>query len=748
MKNLVIVESPSKSKTIEKYLGGDYHVVSSKGHIRDLATSGKGGLGIDVENDFEPTYKVSSDKRAVVKELKDLAKKSDHVYLASDPDREGEAIAWHLANVLDLNMEEENRIIFNEITKHAVVEAFEHPRTIDQDLVKSQEARRMLDRIIGFKLSKLLQSKIKSKSAGRVQSVALRLIVERENEIRAFKSEEYWTLAANIEKDGKMFSASLNKIDGKKADLKTQEEVNAVIERCCHDFIVSSIEKKVRKKEARMPFITSTLQQEASTKLGFGAKKTMQIAQKLYEGLPLAGGVSEGLISYMRTDSTRLSDQFVKDAESYIEETYGKDYKGRARQKNSENAQDAHEAIRPTSILNTPARVKEYLTNDQYKLYKLIYARTLASLMAPSKSNVVNVQIVSDGCEFSANGSILAFDGYLKIYSDYETVKDEMLPIMEEQETLKDVELEGKQHFTEPPLRYSEARLIKDLEEKGIGRPSTYAIIIDTLQARGYVSLERPSEGSKTKVFIPSEQGELTDTKLQEFFSGIINVSYTANMEHHLDEIAAGERNNIEEVRTFYNEFEPLLQNAYENMEKKELERTGEKCPDCGNDLVYRIGRFGKFISCINFPECRYTKGEDEDENAVEEVCPKCGSKMVTKKGRYGSFLACSNYPECKYIKSNKTKEEPEPTGEMCPDCGHELVRRKSRFGTTFIGCSNYPKCRYIKKEPKKEKAEGDDKAAPKKKAAAKKTTKKVVKKAVKKSVKKAVEAEAEGSES
>ena len=748
MKNLVIVESPSKSKTIEKYLGGDYHVVSSKGHIRDLATSGKGGLGIDVENDFEPTYKVSSDKRAVVKELKDLAKKSDHVYLASDPDREGEAIAWHLANVLDLNMEEENRIIFNEITKHAVVEAFEHPRTIDQDLVKSQEARRMLDRIIGFKLSKLLQSKIKSKSAGRVQSVALRLIVERENEIRAFKSEEYWTLAANIEKDGKTFSASLNKIDGKKADLKTQEEVNAVIERCCHDFIVSSIEKKVRKKEARMPFITSTLQQEASTKLGFGAKKTMQIAQKLYEGLPLAGGVSEGLISYMRTDSTRLSDQFVKDAESYIEETYGKDYKGRARQKNSENAQDAHEAIRPTSILNTPARVKEYLTNDQYKLYKLIYARTLASLMAPSKSNVVNVQIVSDGCEFSANGSILTFDGYLKIYSDYETVKDEMLPIMEEQETLKDVELEGKQHFTEPPLRYSEARLIKDLEEKGIGRPSTYAIIIDTLQARGYVSLERPSEGSKTKVFIPSEQGELTDTKLQEFFSGIINVSYTANMEHHLDEIAAGERNNIEEVRTFYNEFEPLLQNAYENMEKKELERTGEKCPDCGNDLVYRIGRFGKFISCINFPECRYTKGEDEDENAVEEVCPKCGSKMVTKKGRYGSFLACSNYPECKYIKSNKTKEEPEPTGEMCPDCGHELVRRKSRFGTTFVGCSNYPKCRYIKKEPKKEKAEGDDKAAPKKKAAAKKTTKKVVKKAVKKTVKKAVEAEAAGSES
>ena len=733
------MESPSKSKTIEKYLGGDYHVVSSKGHIRDLATTGKGGLGIDVEHDFEPTYKISSDKRAVVKELKDLAKKSEHVFLASDPDREGEAIAWHLANVLELDMEEENRIIFHEITKNAVTEAFQHPRTIDQDLVKSQETRRMLDRIIGFKLSKLLQSKIKSKSAGRVQSVALRLIVERENEIRAFKSEEYWTLAANIEKNGKQFSASLNKVDGKKAELKTQADVDAIIERCAA-FVVSAIEKKVRKKEARMPFITSTLQQEASTKLNFGAKKTMQIAQKLYEGLPLADGVSEGLISYMRTDSTRLSDVFVKDAESYIEEVYGKEYKGRARQKNNENAQDAHEAIRPTSVFNTPEKVKPYLTNDQYKLYKLIYARTLASLMAPSKSDVVNAQIVSNGCEFSANGSILTFDGYLKVYHDYETVKDEMLPPLQEQEQLKDVELEGKQHFTEPPLRYSEARLIKEMEEKGIGRPSTYAIIIDTLQARGYVSLERPSEGSKTKVFIPSEQGELTDAKLQEFFKDIINVSYTAGMEHHLDEIAAGKRNNIEEVRTFYNEFEPLLENAYEHMEKKELERTGETCPECGSELVYRIGRYGKFVSCINFPTCRYTKSENEEENTEsEEVCPKCGSKMVMKKGRYGSFLACSNYPDCKYIKSNKPKEEPVPTGEMCPECGHELVQRKSRFGTTFIGCSNYPKCRYIKKEPKKKKS--DEETTDKKKAAPKKTAKKVVKKTVKK---KATEVEAE----
>lgn len=726
MKNLVIVESPSKSKTIEKYLGEDFHVVSSKGHIRDLATTGKGGLGIDVDNDFAPTYKISSDKRDVVKELKALAKKSDHVYLASDPDREGEAIAWHLAQVLDLDMDNDNRIIFNEITKKAVLEAFQHPRTIDQDLVKSQEARRMLDRIIGFKLSKLLQSKIKSKSAGRVQSVALRLIVERENEIRRFKSEEYWTLHANVKKDRKAFSAQLIKIDGKKAKLKTQDEVDAIIARL-HEFHVASIEKKVRKKEAKMPFITSTLQQEASTKLGYGAKKTMQIAQRLYEGIDL-GGHSEGLISYMRTDSTRLSQVFVNDALAYIENEFGKEYKGKARQKNDEHAQDAHEAIRPTNIHNTPEKVKPYLTNEQYRLYKLIYARAVASLMAASKSNVVNAIIRSDNCDFSANGSILAFDGYLKMYGDYETTKDEMLPELVENEQLQHVELEGKQHFTEPPLRYSEARLIKELEEKGIGRPSTYAIIIDTLQARSYVSLERQSEGSKTRVFVPTKQGELTDEKLQEFFSSIINVTYTAVMEEHLDEIAQGDRNNIEEVRTFYEKFEPLLDEAYEKMEKKELERTGEMCPDCGAELVYRNGRFGRFISCINFPSCRFTKSEAEEDNASDEVCPKCGGKMVSKKGRYGAFLACSNYPECKYIKNTKQKEEPKPTGEMCPECGHELVERKSRFGTTFVGCSNYPKCRYIKKTPKQ--AKSADEALKKKASVKKKTTRKTTKKA------------------
>ncbi len=703
MKNLVIVESPSKSKTIEKYLGNDYHVVSSKGHIRDLATTGKGGLGIDVEHEFQPNYKISADKKEIVKDLQKLAKESDHVYLASDPDREGEAIAWHLASVLGLDMNEENRIVFHEITKQAILEAMKHPQKIDQNLVKSQETRRMLDRIIGFRLSKLLQNKIQSKSAGRVQSVALRLIVERENEIRRFKKEEYWTLDALCRKGKSSFTAALVKVDGKKAQLKNKEQSDAVIERCQnHPFIVTDIERKVKKREPKMPFITSTLQQEASTKLGFGAKKTMQIAQKLYEGIDL-GGRSEGLISYMRSDSTRLSPIFLKDAFHYIETIYGKEYKGRARGKNDENAQDAHEAIRPTNVMNTPESIKQYLTNDQYKLYHLIYSRTMASLMAPSKSDAVAVKITCEGCQFSANGATLTFDGYLKVYGKYEQVKDNVLPPLQVDEELTGVKLEGKQHFTEPPLRYSEARLIKELEEKGIGRPSTYAMIIDTLQARGYASLEKSSEGSRTKVFVPSAQGELTDQKLQEFFSSIINVMYTANMESHLDEIAGGERNNIAELQQFWDAFDPLVQNAYDNMEKKELERTGELCPECGSELVYRNGRYGKFISCINFPKCRYTKSEEQPVES-EEICPNCGAKMVMKKGRYGTFLACSNYPQCKTIKSLKEKEKPQPTGEKCPECGHDLVRRKSRYGTTFIGCSNYPKCRYIKKDPKQAK--------------------------------------------
>ena len=696
MKKLVIVESPSKSKTIEKYLGSEYKVVSSKGHIRDLATSGKGGLGIDIENDFTPKYVVSKDKKDTVKELKTLAKKCDEVYLASDPDREGEAIAWHLAQELGLDNKDENRIVFNEITKPAILDAFEHPRTIDQDLVKSQETRRMVDRIIGFKLSKLLQNKIKSKSAGRVQSVALRLIVERENEIRAFVSEEYWTIHANVNKDNLPFSAELKKVDGKKAKITNKDESDAVIAKCNKVFVVSKVEKKVKKKQPKMPFITSTLQQEASTKLGFSAKKTMQIAQKLYEGIEVSSGV-EGLISYMRTDSTRLSEGFIQATRAFIEEEHGKEYVGSIRQKNSEGAQDAHEACRPTSITRTPESIKQYLSNDQYKLYKLIYARTIASLMSPAKTDSLNVLIENNGCEFSANGSVLIFDGYLKEYKSYETSKDEILPALSEAETLGDVKLEGKQHFTEPPLRYSEARLIKEMEENGIGRPSTYATIIDTIQARSYVELKKATESGKTKVFFPTQQGELTDAKLQEYFNSIINVMYTASMEENLDKIAEGILDNIKELRTFYEQFEPLLEDAYEKMEKIEPEKTGEKCPNCGSDLVIRKGRYGDFVACSNYPECKYIK-QDENEK-IDEVCPNCGGNLVKKRGRFGEFYACENYPECKYIKSDKAK--PEPTGEICPECGKELVKRKSRYGKFFIGCSGYPKCRYIKKEEK-----------------------------------------------
>jgi DNA topoisomerase-1 len=711
IKNLVIVESPSKSKTIEKYLGSDYKVVSSKGHICDLATSGKDGLGIDVDHDFECTYKISKEKKETVKELKNLAKKADHVILASDPDREGEAIAYHLAKELNLDMNDDNRIVFHEITKPAVLEAMKEPHKIDMDLVHSQETRRVLDRIIGFKLSKLLQKKIQSKSAGRVQSVALRLIVERENEIKKFKSEEYWSVHANITKSRKTFEATLSKVDGKKPKISNQQEADAICQACQSDFVVSSVTKRKKKKPAKLPFTTSTLQQEASTKLGFGARKTMSIAQKLYEGIDL-GGNMQGLISYMRTDSTRLSPLFVSDAEKAIEQEFGKEYCGSAHEKNSTNAQDAHEAIRPTNVDNTPEKVKPYLTAEQFRLYSLIYARTMAALMADAVFDSTSVKLTVNNCEFSASGQTMVFDGYTKMYSKYEKQTEAVLPPLETGEVFTNVPVEARQHFTEPPARYTEAKLIKELEEKSIGRPSTYATIIDTLQKRNYVLLDKVSETSKTKVFTPTEQGVLTDEKLQEYFSSVINVKYTADMEQTLDNIAEGDEDYVSYLHTFYDEFEPLVEKAYENMPKKELERVGRTCPHCQGELVYRNGRFGKFISCINFPTCKYTENvhtEEIDrleEEGKDKKCPNCGAPMVIKKGRFGLFWACSNYPECKTIESLKEKAKPEPTGEKCPECGGDLVKRKSRFGTWFVGCSNYPKCRYIKKEPKKAKEE------------------------------------------
>lgn len=654
MKNLVIVESPSKSKTIGKYLGTDYLVVSSKGHIRDLAIKGKDGLGVDIENDFAPIYEISKDKVTTVKELQKLAERADYVYLATDPDREGEAISWHLAQELGLDEDAIDRVTFHEITKNAVQQAFSRPRAIDMDLVHSQETRRILDRIIGFRLSKLLKSKISSKSAGRVQSVALKLIVEREKEINAFVPQEYWSIDGVFNKDGESFNASLAKVDGEKVNIENKEQAQAILERCQGDFIVSAIRSSRRNRSPRPPFITSTLQQEASTKLSFSAKRTMSIAQKLYEGIDVGNG-EEGLITYMRTDSTRLSDVFVSAARTQITERYGKEYLGTYTVRNDEGAQDAHEAIRPTNLAYTPERVKEYLSSEQYRLYRMIYARAVASLMAPAAYNQLSISLERNGCVFSATGSTLDFDGYLKVYGDYDSSKDVILPLLSEGEVLKDAVITPNQHFTEPPSRYTEAKLIKALEEDGIGRPSTYAMIIDTIQIRGYVTLDRVSEKSRTKVFRPTDQGILTTEKLDEYFSSIINVDYTAQMEQTLDEIAEGKQEEVTTLRDFYYRFTPLLDKAYQDMEKIAPEKTGETCPECGGDLVYRNGRFGRFISCSNFPKCKYTA-------------------QMEKEG----------------------KEKPEPTGKMCPECGSELLKRKSRFGSFFLGCSGFPKCTYM----------------------------------------------------
>ena len=681
MKNLVIVESPSKSKTIQKYLGKDYEVVSSKGHIRDLAIKGKDGLGVDVENDFKPTYVVSADKNGTVDELKKLAKKSDSVYLATDPDREGEAISWHLAQELGLPEEAVDRVTFNEITKDAVHQAFENPRMIDMDLVHSQETRRILDRIIGFKLSKLLHNKIKSKSAGRVQSVALKLIVEREKEINAFVPVEYWTIDAKFEKDGIGFSASLAKINGEKAELHNEEEAMAAYNACQGEFTISAIKETSKSTAPFKPFITSTLQQEASNRLNFSAKRTMTIAQRLYEGVDIGNG-EEGLITYMRTDSTRLSDLYTKAAGELIEKRYGSQYRGTYKAKNDANAQDAHEAIRPTSLENDPEKIKPYLTSEQYRLYKMIYARALASQMAPARYAGKSILLSRNGYDFSTSGSTLVFDGFLKVYGDYYSSKDTLLPTLVEGETLEPLEIMPNQHFTEPPARYTEARLIKVLEEQGVGRPSTYAMIIDTIQARNYVRLDNSTEKSKTKVFFPTEQGILTVEKLDEFFSSIINVKYTAEMESDLDRIAEGKADELATLKRFWDQFIPLLDSAYEKMEKLKPQETGDLCPECGKPLVYRTGPYGKFISCSGFPSCHY-----------------------------------------KSQLSDKEKEAPEHTGRACPECGEgELLKRKSRYGTYFFGCSRFPVCHYMENLNGEKIVSKKDRAA-KKSASEKKTT-------------------------
>lgn len=669
---LVIVESPSKSKTIGQYLGSDYIVKSSKGHVRDLSISGAGGLGIDVQNNFKPDYVILNDKKTVVKELIDAAKKVKAIYLATDPDREGEAISWHLLQTIPTKNKEVKRVIFNEITKNAILEAFKSPGDIDMNLVSSQETRRMTDRIIGFKLSKLLQSKIKSKSAGRVQSAALKLIVDRDQLVNDFISEEYYEIYAKFPS----FETELSRYLDKVPKISTSEKADEIIQSLINPMTVESIETKKRSFESKPPFITSTLQQDASNKLGFNSTKTMQIAQKLYEGID-CGNETVGLITYMRTDSNRMSKTFIDSACEFIESTYGKQYLGTPKQQNkSNNVQDAHEAIRPTDIFRTPEKIKLYLSKDEYSLYQMIYARAVASLMKPSLRDVTTLLLRSGDALFKATASKLVFDGYLKIYSKFETAEEQdkkELPSLQVGEKLTALEITKKQCFTSPPQRYNEARLIKEMEDQGIGRPSTYAQTIQTLKLRKYVTLV-------DKKFIATEQGKKTIEQLDLFFKEFISASFSREMEDVLDEIASGEADSIKVLQEFYEYFMPLVEQAQKNMEKVKPQETGEICPVCGHKMVHRMGAYGEFEACGNYPKCKYIKPKDTKDipqkKALDTLvsCPSCHKgtlieRVATKGANKGNkFYACSNYPRCKYIAPYRA------TDKLCPQCNKPMI--------------------------------------------------------------------------
>lgn len=676
---LVIVESPAKSKTIEKYLGKDFKVVASMGHIRNLANKGKYGLGIDVENGFKPTFEVISGKSKVLKELKKLVSEADNVYLASDPDREGEAISWHLKEYLKLK--KYHRIEFNEITKDVVLNAIDNPRDIDMDLVKSQETRQMLDKIIGYRLSQTLRGKTSGSSAGRVQSVALKLIVDREREIDAFIAEEYWTIEAEF----KDFTATLEKYKDKKIEIGSETEADSIISKLDDKYVVESVEEKESKVNSKPVFKTSTLQQLAGNKLNFSAKKTMKLAQELYEGIDI-GQDTVGLITYMRTDSERMSPVFINDAFNYIETKYGKEYVGFVRkQKENENMQDAHEGIRPTSVNRTPESIKKYLSNDQYKLYNLIYKRAVASLMAPSIRLTDTIILDNNDYKFKATGSIITFDGYLKLY-DLEEKDENKLPKLENKDELKAKSVEKKQHFTEPKPRYTEASLIKEMESLGIGRPSTYATIVTTIKERGYVELIE-------KKFKPTTVGFTVNDFLQKWFDEIINTEYTAEMEKDLDKIADEKKDWVETLERFYTLLEKLIGKVEIEVEV----HPEETCPKCNKPLVKRYGKYGEFWACPNYPECEYIlsieekneNGEEEPKEELNRMCPKCGNPLEYKKGPYGDFIGCSNYPKCKYTESNQIEIMD------CPKC-HEgkIIERRSRKGKVFYGCNRFPKCK------------------------------------------------------
>ncbi len=707
MSKLVIVESPSKAKSIQKYLGKDYTVVSSKGHIRDLPAA---KLSVDVKNDFAPKYAVIKGKEKLVKELKELADKAEAVILAADPDREGEAISWHLATLLDLDMNDNNRVKFNEINKNSVVKGIEHPEKIDLDLVNAQQARRILDRLVGYTLSPFISQKIRrGLSAGRVQSVAVRLVVDRENEIRAFNPEEYWTLDAKMlaPSSKKAFKAQFTGDETGKVKITNKEQSDMYLARLeGAEYTATSVKKGVRRRQPAPPFTTSTLQQEASRKLNFQARKTMKVAQELYEGVEVTGFGSVGLITYMRTDSLRISEESRAAANEYILNTYGEEYLPEKPRyfKTKASAQDGHEAIRPTMMAITPEQAKSSLTSDQYKLYTLIWKRFVASLMANCVQDTVKAEITGANEQDKANGKFITFnasgysvrfDGYTRLYetgTDEDEEEEGKLPKINEGDAIKMKELAGNQHFTQPPARYTEASLIKALEETGVGRPSTYASIISTITQREYVIREQ-------KQLKPTELGEAITSLLKDKFSKIVNVKFTAGMESQLDMVESGETDYIKMLHEFYDEFIATVDKAKVEMQGQKIklkeDETDEICDKCGRNMVIKSGRFGKFLACPGYPECKNTKPLVVETKAT---CPVCGGKVIEKKSKRGfSFFGCGNYPECNFMTWDK------PTDDLCPQCGKSLFKRKGGI----VACLNEG-CGFEKKAERKRKTKDE----------------------------------------
>jgi DNA topoisomerase-1 len=720
-KSLVIVESPAKAKTIGKYLGKQFVVKASLGHVKDLP---KKDLSVDVDNEFKPVYEVIEGKKKLIGELKTAAKGVDNVYLAADPDREGEAICFHLQEELETkNGPKFFRVMFNEITKNAIQKAFEKPLQVDLHRVDAQQARRILDRLVGYKISPLLWDKVRrGLSAGRVQTVALRLIVDREREIRAFKKQEYWTIDVHLAaKKPPQLTAHLFKKNGENVEIPNQAAADAIVGTLDGaSYVVKSVTNKEKRRNPVPPFITSTLQQEAARKLRFSVKRTMMLAQKLYEGVELgADEGAVGLISYMRTDSPRVSDDALEEVRGLITERWGADYRPAAPNlyKGKKDAQDAHEAIRPTSSLRTPEVVAPFLAEDEAKLYKIIWNRFVASQMTPAVFDQTTIDVDVQGKDgaaymFRATGSVPKFDGFLKVYEEGKDQKDEddeelksKLPVVTAGETLKFKSIEPEQHFTEPPPRFTEATLVKELESDGVGRPSTYASILSTIQEREYVN----KEGGK---FIPTELGMVVTDLLLESFSDLFEVSYTARMEEELDEIEEGKLDWRLAMSEFYERFTKDLDHAERNMTNiKRMERpTDLICDKCGKPMVIKWGRHGSFIACTGYPECTNTREltvdlpdidkADLTEQDEKTYCDNCGREMVLKKGRFGQFLACSGYPDCKTTKQLGEAQKPKdvPLDEKCPNCGSQMVKKFGRFGE-FVACSNYPKCKFVKQK-------------------------------------------------